>query len=816
MNQNSSHTLKDSLKSPSASDISHNDEASQGCHDFPTDQLPATNNIQDSGKNDTTNVQEKESNMQTLTQTEQPVLLIEDNLNQQEGGQLTNLSKTKPDLSQDNQYYEEVKDPYQADSIDENSEENSNQNSDQNVGKNLQQSLTEIADIQNQVREDQKFPDVSSQLQQPMSNLSALSQASLILQGNALQFMPSRDQSMIGTQFSGQFATCPQPSQNKVPFSQSESFQQNFNKQGLNHLFSQGFANDNINQGLQSFTMNTRPDQLMPQNFTLPQHIAYQGNHQHQQNTQQNFNQGRWTKQEHCRFLEALKKHGRNWRKVQQHVQTRSSTQARSHAQKFFVKIERKGQKVEEFIKQLDVTNIEDMPDEMIGFDGEDEANDSTLGSKRNTPPVSVQQLEKKEGPGFSKFKNDGASSKTQQSQIFKTFQPGSIGQISDAYSKKQTADSQQPKSLLVDALNNNMPLIQNYNSNQIAGNEQIQKSNLNKTQNQLQMQQNLQIPQNNALMSTSKQISNDNTSQSDKQLKLAQNQSNKQGFQQVNSLGTKTQQPAAQILRTQQLNQLGLGLGLTNQQGIMHPQLLGLPQGLAYAQAPLTAHSLGGLQMISAYPQQLGFQYPYMNTAQGIAPMLMNQYEDPIQQLLAAQTPIVFTQLDPNFQVNFYQNQNQFLVDQNAITPETLQNLASQGQILNQIQITATFIENILINSRKSSGAQQIKLSSKSVNSLTIAVATLSKSVIVVITDQLSIKQAKHIECPQYSRDYIQQLAGLILVTAISSAITCSTPTITALIVQLQQQHNETQQQQQLQQQQQVQQTSDDKKSQQ
>ena len=55
------------------------------------------------------------------------------------------------------------------------------------------------------------------------------------------------------------------------------------------------------------------------------------------------------------------------------------------------MKIERKGQKVEEFIKQLDVTNIEDMPDEMIGFDGEDEANDSTLGSKRNTPPVSVQ-----------------------------------------------------------------------------------------------------------------------------------------------------------------------------------------------------------------------------------------------------------------------------------------------------------------------------------------------------------------------------------------------------------------------------------------
>ena len=58
------------------------------------------------------------------------------------------------------------------------------------------------------------------------------------------------------------------------------------------------------------------------------------------------------------------------------------------------------------------------MPDEMLGFDGEDEANDSTLGSKRNTPPVTVQQLEKKEGPGFSKFKNDGGSTKVTPPQL--------------------------------------------------------------------------------------------------------------------------------------------------------------------------------------------------------------------------------------------------------------------------------------------------------------------------------------------------------------------------------------------------------------
>lgn len=42
---------------------------------------------------------------------------------------------------------------------------------------------------------------------------------------------------------------------------------------------------------------------------------------------------------EHMRFLEAIQKYGRDWKKVQSHVGTRSSTQSRSHAQKFFKKI---------------------------------------------------------------------------------------------------------------------------------------------------------------------------------------------------------------------------------------------------------------------------------------------------------------------------------------------------------------------------------------------------------------------------------------------------------------------------------------------
>ena len=51
------------------------------------------------------------------------------------------------------------------------------------------------------------------------------------------------------------------------------------------------------------------------------------------------FNTGRWQKDEHERFIEAILKFGNEWKKVQKYVKTRSSTQARSHAQKFLYKV---------------------------------------------------------------------------------------------------------------------------------------------------------------------------------------------------------------------------------------------------------------------------------------------------------------------------------------------------------------------------------------------------------------------------------------------------------------------------------------------
>jgi SHAQKYF class myb-like DNA-binding protein len=53
------------------------------------------------------------------------------------------------------------------------------------------------------------------------------------------------------------------------------------------------------------------------------------------------YNSGRWSEEEHKRFLEGILTYGNEWKKIQNIIKTRSSTQARSHAQKFFLKIKK-------------------------------------------------------------------------------------------------------------------------------------------------------------------------------------------------------------------------------------------------------------------------------------------------------------------------------------------------------------------------------------------------------------------------------------------------------------------------------------------
>ena len=51
---------------------------------------------------------------------------------------------------------------------------------------------------------------------------------------------------------------------------------------------------------------------------------------------------GRWIKEEHIRFIKGCLLYGNDWKKIEKYVKTRTSTQIRSHAQKFLIKLKKK------------------------------------------------------------------------------------------------------------------------------------------------------------------------------------------------------------------------------------------------------------------------------------------------------------------------------------------------------------------------------------------------------------------------------------------------------------------------------------------
>ena len=59
------------------------------------------------------------------------------------------------------------------------------------------------------------------------------------------------------------------------------------------------------------------------------------------ENINNQYHTGRWAEEEHQKFIEGILEYGNEWKKVQQIIKTRSSTQARSHAQKFFLRVKK-------------------------------------------------------------------------------------------------------------------------------------------------------------------------------------------------------------------------------------------------------------------------------------------------------------------------------------------------------------------------------------------------------------------------------------------------------------------------------------------
>ena len=71
---------------------------------------------------------------------------------------------------------------------------------------------------------------------------------------------------------------------------------------------------------------------------------------------------GRWSPDEHFEFIKGLQKYGKNWKGISKIVKTRTPSQVRTHAQKFFMKF---GESVfeEEIINYVKSRNPEEFLD---------------------------------------------------------------------------------------------------------------------------------------------------------------------------------------------------------------------------------------------------------------------------------------------------------------------------------------------------------------------------------------------------------------------------------------------------------------------
>jgi SHAQKYF class myb-like DNA-binding protein len=75
---------------------------------------------------------------------------------------------------------------------------------------------------------------------------------------------------------------------------------------------------------------------------------------------------GRWTKEEHERFMQGIRstnkgllQYGKNWKLVEQVVHTRTAAQVRSHAQKFFNRLDREQRKMKH-VQEVEASPEED------------------------------------------------------------------------------------------------------------------------------------------------------------------------------------------------------------------------------------------------------------------------------------------------------------------------------------------------------------------------------------------------------------------------------------------------------------------------
>ena len=79
------------------------------------------------------------------------------------------------------------------------------------------------------------------------------------------------------------------------------------------------------------------------------------------------YNEGRWSLEEHRKFIEAIAEYRKNWKNIQMYIGTRSSSQVRSHAQKFLLKLKMsENPNLNLDFKTKEIKNLNDVIEEII------------------------------------------------------------------------------------------------------------------------------------------------------------------------------------------------------------------------------------------------------------------------------------------------------------------------------------------------------------------------------------------------------------------------------------------------------------------
>jgi SHAQKYF class myb-like DNA-binding protein len=149
--------------------------------------------------------------------------------------------------------------------------------------------------------------------------------------------------------------------QQKIPSLGVKGFQQSFQAikfetpnypQGFQSISSHKnkiYTNQNLKSNIKPNNWNNEnsPNCFGQEKIKNKENSNYQINNnlnneiENENNSNIQFHSGRWTEEEHQKFIDGILEYGNEWKKVQQIIKTRSSTQARSHAQKFFLRVKK-------------------------------------------------------------------------------------------------------------------------------------------------------------------------------------------------------------------------------------------------------------------------------------------------------------------------------------------------------------------------------------------------------------------------------------------------------------------------------------------